>query len=666
MMFRRTSVRSALRLAVLACLPLGVLGCTQETASQKPVKRFEELAPASNLPDFMEGTLYDRTELINTGTYNVSSYGLVGHLRGTGDCTASNVVRQYMIKEIARRGFGDALIPGFEKVSPGDVLRDPNYAIVRVDAFIPPGARRDDFIDAQITCLPGNQTSSLGNGVLFETDLKEGGADVDNPAGQVNAFVRVKGPIVVNPAYVLENPGKASPQARASLRQGRIMFNARVLRDRPLMLQLRNPQWSMSRAIEKLIQQRFQSNEVAKAQNEGIVDVYVPHSYRGNWQHFAEVVRHMYTRSDAAFNASKSRQLAEVAVQPGAPLEDISYCFEAIGFHALPAARPLLNHPDQAVAYYAARAVAFIGDDTGAAEQRLMQMARVTGHPFQMTAIRTLGHLPRSHSVNSMLRELLVNPQAQVRIEAYTILARNNDSSIISTPVAPHLAPHNQKFLLDRVPCDAPPMIYVTRTGKPRIALMGRIPDLNLSVPFTTMDNRLTLAGRDRGRMTLFFRDPLREKPVSVDSQPDLDIIISRLGGMGVEETTLNFSYGEVSAILQELSNKGVLTARSATGEVVRTAFVMQTPPRVQDDIGAAGLIAAGVMPGNAPEFGPPATVGGTGSQGATSGSGNPTPATNPPQPANNTASVKPAIEPIKPTPAPAQQPSGPTNAPKF
>ncbi|QOV90607.1 flagellar basal body P-ring protein FlgI [Humisphaera borealis] len=703
---RRSAVRSfriALTAATLSVAGILTTGCTNQTEAPKPKERFTKLPDAVNLPDFMEGTIYEKTELINTQPYNVSSYGLVGQLRGTGDSTASNVVRQYMVKEIARRGFGDALLPGFEKITPGDVLSNPNYAIVRVDAFIPPGARRDDFIDAQVTCLAGNKTTSLGNGTLFETDLKEGGADVDNPSGAVNTFVRVKGPVVVNTAYALQNPGDLSPQARASLRQGTIMFNARVIKDRPLMLQLRQPQSTMSRSIEALVDYRFQNDEVAKAQNEGIVDLYVPHSFRGDWAHFAEVVRHMYVRNDADFNIRKSRQLAEAATLPGARLEDISYCFEGIGSHALPALRPLLNHPDQAVAYYAARAAAFIRDDTGAAEQRLIQMARASGHPFQITAIRTLGALPKSHSLNSMLRELLVSPEAQVRIEAYLILARNNDSAIMSTPVAPLRTPNNQKFLLDRVPCDAPPLIYVTRTGKPRIALMGRIPDLDLPVPFTTMDNRLTLATRQRGRVTIFFRDPMRPAPVAVESQQDLDMVIARLGGMGAEDETLNFSYSEVAAILQTLADTSRLTARKSNGELIRTAFLMQEPQRVRDDLQNAGLIASGGLPGETPQFGPPAEVGpgvsvpgtdpnkgggttspggSTGTVGSTGTGSNGTSGTNagsstgvkpvgPPQPLTTGGTPQVGARDPGPQPVPApQQPAAPaagqSNAPKF
>lgn len=600
--------------AALSAGGFALTGCTSSTKQAAPVTRYAELPPAANLPPFMQNSVEERALVVpgSQEPFNVSSYGLVGQLRGTGDTTASNIVRQYMIKEMARHGFGDALIPGYKKVTPGDVLKDPNYAIVRVDAFIPPGARKEDWIDAQVSCLPGNRTTSLGRGVLFETDLKEGGADVDNPSGAVNVFVRVKGPIVVNPAYALENPSTARPQARASLRTGTVMFNARVMQDRPLLLQLRQPQRTLARAIEGIVRQRFQDDTVARAQDEGLVELYVPRAYRGDWRRFGEVVRHLFLRNDPDFNAAKSRTLAAEAIKPGVSaeaLEHIGYCWEGIGGHALPHVLPLLTHADPRVAFHAARAAAFIGDGAGAAEQRLMQMARTPAHPYRLTAVRTLGSLPGSSSLNHLLRDLLNADQATIRVEAYHILARNRDPSVVSTVVAPAINPSDQKFILDRVYTDAPPLVYVTRTGVPRIALLGRTPDLGLPVPFTAMDNRLTFAAQNNGRhVMLFFRDPLLEAPVKVLSQPDLDGIIARLGGMGAGDgANLSFSYGEVVAILQALVVNNKLTARDPKGRMQAATFQMQEPARVREDLAAAGVPEVAGMGGSVPQFGPAA-----------------------------------------------------------
>jgi len=69
----------------------------------------------------------------------------------------------------------------------------------------------------------------------------------------------------------------------------------------------------MARAIEQRIIERFQDvvdddlvpasgagnasgKKIADAQDEGVVYVYVPKAYAGDWEHFAGVVRHLYLK----------------------------------------------------------------------------------------------------------------------------------------------------------------------------------------------------------------------------------------------------------------------------------------------------------------------------------------------------------------------------------
>ena len=149
-----------------------------------------------------------------------------------------------MIKELARRGYGDPLVPIYGKIQPNEVLADPNYAIVRVDGEIPPGARKGDWFDVRVSALPGSPTHSLAHGVLFETDLKNNGADKENPVGAINVLAKVKGPILVNPAYALADGVNPTGPARSSLRTGIVMYNGKVQQDHPIFLQLRDPQRS--------------------------------------------------------------------------------------------------------------------------------------------------------------------------------------------------------------------------------------------------------------------------------------------------------------------------------------------------------------------------------------------------------------------------------------
>src|SRR3712207_6596628 len=135
------SVGRALTAVVLSAAIFAV-GC-QKQAEQKvqPLVKYKELGKKENVPAFMQGTIWELTERTNDEPYVSASYGLVGRLRGTGDSTASLPVRQWMHKQMVRHGYGSKLVPGFDAIGAEQVLRDPGYAIVRVDGLIPPGAR---------------------------------------------------------------------------------------------------------------------------------------------------------------------------------------------------------------------------------------------------------------------------------------------------------------------------------------------------------------------------------------------------------------------------------------------------------------------------------------------------------------------------------------------
>ena len=218
---------------------------------------------------------------------------------------------------------------------------------------------------------------------------------------------------------------------------------------------------------------------------------------------------------------------------------DISYAWEGIGKAALPVIldRQLMSSPNQDIAYAATRAAAFLGDQS--APQALVNMARSSGHKFQINAIQVLGALPNSPAINEMLRPLLDSPQTLVRLEAYKMLVRNGDNSVFSTPV-------RSGFALDVVRSDAPPVIYATRRVQPRIAMIGNRTSLRMPMTFTAMDGRLSISSDATNRVvTIFYRPPeppggvhtraaaAQLQPIKILSQPDIAEIIARLGGEG-------------------------------------------------------------------------------------------------------------------------------------
>ena len=598
-----------LRVSAACCLAVAFLlaptGC--QDPPKQPVIKYPTIGKRP-VPEFMKGTVYEETDLENTNPFLVSGWGLVVNLDGTGGSDqVPNVVKAYMVKEMARKGFGSKLIPGYQQLDPEAILRDKNAAVVAVYGWLPPGARKGQWIDVAAKA-EGREVTSLAKGLLFTTDLSIDGADPIRPPSKVNIWATAYGPIFVNPAVAAGTNESHSQASQRTLRTGWVMAGGQVADDRPLLLKLRDPENRISRAIEARVNEYFHVDKVATAYDAGFCQLWVPPAFHADWEHFAKLVQHLYlTGGSEAFAREQARKLADEAMKPNAPLQDISYCWEGLGRFALPTLAPLLSDAPEPVRFAAARAAAYIGDPSGAAEHALFDIARTEGSAFQLSAVQILGRIQNSQMVNHLLRQLLDADQTLVRVEAYNILAKNDDPSVRRRVLTPADNPHNQKFILDLVQSRGRPLIYATRSGVPRIAIFGDVPELTMPVTFAAMNNRFMISSGAIGRdVTIFYRDSMKPQPIEVSSRPDVAEIIARLAGAGTEGGgQFDFTYAEVLAILQGLSDQQKMQVVGPTGEQMSAAFVMSDPPNVRDAIGNAPSLDRGRPQGdgNAPSI---------------------------------------------------------------
>src|SRR5690606_27905797 len=116
--------------------------------------------------------------------------------------------------------------------------------------------------------------------------------------------------------------------ALSSLRVGAILNGGQAMIDRPMRLRLRQPQASLSRYIERRIDERFLNSEIAAAKDEALIHFVVPPKYGRDWEHFMNVVTHLYLDASPQKAPYLAQRLADEAVKPDALLLDISYCWE--------------------------------------------------------------------------------------------------------------------------------------------------------------------------------------------------------------------------------------------------------------------------------------------------------------------------------------------------
>jgi hypothetical protein len=109
---------------------------------------------------------------------------------------------------------------------------------------------------------------------------------------------------------------------------------------------------------------------------------------------------------------------------------------------------------------------------------------------------------------------------------------------------------------------------------------------------FSALDDELSISSGEKKRtVTIFYRGMDVEKPVRVESNPDIAELTARLGGVGNPgDPALNFSYGDIVAMLQALSDSRQISS-VLNGQRVPAAFVMQEAPNMQQDILSAPAI---------------------------------------------------------------------------
>lgn len=571
-----------------------IAGCNRTVDPTPPAPRYATLGPKEEFPEHLRGTIFELVDVGGTQPLSAAGYGLVVNLENTGrDDGIPTAVREHILNTAITRGFQNALTDGpLGSIAPAAVLADPRTAVVRVEGVIPPGAHAGQRIDVQVSALETNTTPSLARGFLWQTELHQGTVNARNPGELVNKIGVARGPLVVNPVYALAAPTevKDDPAASASLRHALIPDGGVVQTGRRFVLKLRNPERRTARLIEQRINYHF-GRKVAAAQNEALIYVEMPTdgAYAatgpGDWERFLGVAVHLFFNANDHFAAQQAERLAQWVQAESRTEEEllaVSYTWEGLGQVAMPQLVALMDDPNPAVAFAAARAAAHL--EQPAAINALLTMAQQEWNPYNVKATRELGRLHNpGASLARNIRELLnedIAPSPQVRIEAYEALARLNDGIITERRIG-------DKFVLHLTPGEGTPLVYAKLSGRPTIAIIGgqrdfdnmphvREPEGETPLLVSAFGDRLTLTRLpDSDRVNLYQRlsnradgegDANQRDFVDMPSLPDLREVIGRLGGDGMPgERRIDLGYGEIVALLKKLGDEGHIVASGET-----------------------------------------------------------------------------------------------------
>jgi len=464
----------------------------------------------------------------------IEGVGLVTGLRGTGSDPRPSGLRQSLLAEMRARGV----------VDPETVLASRDTALVLVRGVLPPGIQAGERFDVEVRVPSGDETTSLRGGWLLETELKEFAVFSENQVRSGHVLGRASGPVMTDPF------AQAKQDSVLSVR-GWILGGGISKISRPLLLVLRPEHRSVANSarIETAINRRFHIYDrgnklgVAKAKTDEFVEIRIHPRYRNNIARYAEVLGAVALRDSETLRQERLRDL-ELQLQDPTAAGQAALQLEAIGRDAIPVLKKYLNHPDVAVRFYAAEALAYL-DDTDAAKP-LAEIAR-DQPAFRALALAALSAMDDVVAAQE-LRELLNSPSAETRYGAFRALtAMQYRDPITQGEIL------NDQFRLHVLDTTGPPMVHVARSRQAEIVLFGRNQRLRGPVSLEAGKHILVVC-RQPGEVTVSrfaVGEPDQRRVVS-DKLEDIIRAIAELGG----------TYPDVVQALQEAQAAGALEGR--------------------------------------------------------------------------------------------------------
>lgn len=470
----------------------------------------------------------------------VEGIGLVDELAGTGSEPPPSNQRDYLINEIKTHDIGNA----------AELLRSTSNAMVFVKGDIPPAARKGDRFDIVLQSPERTDTTSLEGGFLLSARLK--------PMLVTSRSVKTGHILAVGEGRVLVSRLFDSRDESSNLLTGIIPGGGVVTTDRETGLALFEPAKSIqnSTRISRAINSRFTVRvggspaDVARPVTDRYIEILVPDSYRNNIGRYFHLLLNIALDEDANSRVNRlevlTRQLHDPATSAVAAIR-----LEAIGSEAIGVLKRGLRSEDTAVRFHSAEALAYLGDDSGAATLANLVEAHSEYRWHGLSALAAL----RNQVSEAQLSTLFSSESAETRYGAFATL---RDSMPGSPFVDGELV--NREFMLHSVSSDGPAMIHFTKSVKPEITLFGPEQRFNNRLQFAKRGITIRSIGQDRIELIRYNPDAEPARANCSNLVPDVLRTAARLG----------CNYGDLLLLMKDASETGSIDTRLVIHAVPR------------------------------------------------------------------------------------------------
>ncbi len=597
--------RSAVVWVSLSALLLGLVWTAVGCGSRRPPPRPTTVTPVvRDVPTALRNTVFARSSMNGLEPTLVSGFGLVVGLNGTGGGTLDDRVAGTMERLMGQQGIGrgsnasGAMVDPLsgQPKTPRQLLRDPNVAVVLVEAVVPPGSPDGYTFDVFVRAL---NATSLDGGRLWTTELRVGGAQTFG-GYQTRKLAEASGPIYINP---FSNPGRESDGVTRTV--GRILDGGVVTSPFGIQLVLDNASPTLARSMVDAINSRFPERAgdrgpTARGRSSQDIEINIPSRYRDKPDEFLQILR--FLTMDGRFAPEQYAQQYSRQIRSLPALADeLAWALIGLGEPAIPFCRELYDESELIPKLAGLRAGAILGDPRAAAP--LLEIARsAPSSVLRAEAIGLVARLDAGPQVDQALRELTWSRELSVRVAAYEARAERAQRAQFNRLVARErsrpqgtgsvslasLERHARvflpdgtiqgvsrrpmggaSFLLDRVD-GGEPLIYITQQGEPRVVLFGESPQIETPTFVSAWDDRLWIIAEEQGaeRLRIRYRDARTGQVTMHEVRPNLLELVDFLARRSTPEDPrpgLGMTYAEVVGTLHALHQEGATKAEFAT-----------------------------------------------------------------------------------------------------
>jgi len=398
----------------------------------------------------------------------VYGVGLVTGLANTGGEALPGDHRTLLEKELQKQGV----------VNVKEALSRRDTSMVLVSALVPPGTRKGDPVDIEVTLPPGSRTTSLEGGYLEQCTLynyASMGAIAPNLSHGSDSSAKGH-PWVVAQGKLLV--GMSDGEESARVKQGRLWGGGKCKAARPLYLFMNETrrQAANTNLVAEKINDTFRSSlggalgdKVALAENGGMIVLNIPPQYRLNLPHYMRVVGliPVYKNETAASKAADAgrsyrKRLEEELLDP-AHVVETSLRLEVLGEAGKAALKRGLHSDSLLVRFCCAESLAYQAEP-----QAALELARLVDEPaLRAFCLTALASLDESASYQALI-EMLNSPVPETRYGAFRALRALNDRDEV---VQGELL--NESFWLHKTAPGSRSLIHLASGRRAEIVLFG-------------------------------------------------------------------------------------------------------------------------------------------------------------------------------------------------